>query len=121
MEVPALFEAGLKLVQLKRAETGADEKDVEEKTEAVRKQLALYEDVLSKSPFLAGDTFTLADVAAGALHSKTPPKARHLPLLSISQGPACQGCIGSSGDLASGHQYRHHAGSSSAHHLEHVV
>ena len=44
----------------------ADEKDLEEKSEGLRKELALWEAVLSKSPFLAGDTFTLADVAAGA-------------------------------------------------------
>ena len=43
----------------------ADEADFKEKLEGLRKELALWENVLSKSPYLAGDEFTLADVAAG--------------------------------------------------------
>ena len=43
----------------------AHEADFKEKLEGLRKELALWEDVLSKSPYLAGDEFTLADVAAG--------------------------------------------------------
>ena len=45
-----------------------DEADMAQRSEGLRTELALWEAVLSKSPFLAGDGFTLADVAAGACH-----------------------------------------------------
>ena len=53
------------VIQSKRGSNCADEADFKEKSEGLRKELALWEDVLSKSPYLAGDDFTLADVAAG--------------------------------------------------------
>ena len=57
----------------------ADEADFREKAEGLRKELALWEEVLSKSPFVAGDTFTLADVAAGNPMLPVVDRSRSMP------------------------------------------
>ena len=47
------------------AEVQADDPDFPVKVEALRKELSLWEGYLSKNTYVAGDEFTLADLALG--------------------------------------------------------